>query len=177
MIPLRHTIVRAPVTKKAHNRTFDIGPRCSRCRRGERTIVMPSEQFEDYEIAVVPGLRAWWATVQFDRVACTRCKATGIKSKKLCIGCGGDCHRPRPMDTPMLVEAIWYRERNLGDLAGFIQATGDVLETAGVIANDRLIAGWPMPSDGGMPLRKDAINPRVELVIHRLDSAQPELAL
>jgi hypothetical protein len=83
--------------------------------------------------------------------------------------------RAVPFRVPVLVEAIFYRERDVGDLAGYIQALGDVLEVAGVVSNDRLIAGWPIPRDGRLPLRKDAERPRIELFITPVPEVQPDL--
>ena len=76
---------------------------------------------------------------------------------------------------PVLVEAVFYRETNVGDLVGYMQALADCLEKAKVVENDRQIVGWPMPRDGGLPLRKDAKRPRIELVVHEWKGAQQEL--
>lgn len=66
----------------------------------------------------------------------------------------------KPYDKPVHVKATFYRDANRGDWCGYTQALGDILEMAGVIANDRLIAHWD-----GTRLDKDAANPRVEVQI------------
>jgi Holliday junction resolvase RusA-like endonuclease len=80
--------------------------------------------------------------------------------------------RRPPLTGPLHVRAVFYRDKNLGDLCGYMQALGDVLEMpsakaskrapakAGVIENDRQIVSWD-----GTRLDKDAKNPRVELEI------------
>lgn len=65
-----------------------------------------------------------------------------------------------PICQPVLAVAAFYRDANRGDLLGYQQALADVLEKAGVVKNDALIVGWPLPVDG-LPLRKDAARPRV----------------
>ncbi len=61
---------------------------------------------------------------------------------------------------PVHVRATFYREKNLGDWTGYAQALGDILEAAGIVENDRLIAHWD-----GTRLLKDAANPRVEFEV------------
>lgn len=63
------------------------------------------------------------------------------------------------LTVPVEVKATVYREKNIGDLCGFLQAIGDALEGT-VIENDRQIASWD-----GSRLLKDAANPRVEIEI------------
>jgi hypothetical protein len=171
---VRITIAIAPTTKKTSNRTWDIGRRCPRCTRGERTLVMPSKNYEDFEAAVAPALQAAMAKRSPDRETCPRCN-DGKRGGRRCLSCGGTMQRAVPFRVPVLVEAIFYRERDVGDLAGYIQALGDVLEVAGVVSNDRLIAGWPIPRDGRLPLRKDAERPRIELFITPVPEVQPDL--
>lgn len=177
MEPLRITIGGTPPrTKKTSSRVLYVGTRCRGCRRGLLPIVMPSEAYEEFEDKVAPALQRAWAGRELARVECSRCKGKGRKAGKKCCGCLGAGRRAQPIACAVLVEAVWYRQKNLGDLAGFIQALGDVLEAAGIIDNDRLIAGWPMPRDGGLPLRKDAKRPRIELVITAVQPQQPALA-
>ena len=113
MDPLRLTIVQTPRTKKTHNRTVDLGKRCPRCRRGVRTIVLPSESFEAFEAAVAPPLRHWMAE-------------RGLA----------------PIAHPVNVAAIFYREALRGDAVGFYQALADVLQAAGVVVDDKWIVSW-----------------------------------
>lgn len=65
-----------------------------------------------------------------------------------------------PIATPVNVRATFYRDANRGDLVGYMTALADVLEKAGVVANDKWIMGWD-----GTRLDKDAARPRVELEI------------
>ena len=65
-----------------------------------------------------------------------------------------------PIDTPVSVAAVFFRDRSVGDLVSYMQALADALEKASVITNDRLIVSWD-----GSRLAKDAQRPRVELVI------------
>ena len=69
------------------------------------------------------------------------------------------CH-DQPLDVPVNLTAIVYREKNIGDLIGYLQAIADALETAKVVTNDRLIVGFD-----GCRMTKDAVNPRVELTV------------
>jgi Holliday junction resolvase RusA-like endonuclease len=72
----------------------------------------------------------------------------------------------RPLDSPVAVAAVFFRERNVGDLVNYMQALADALEKAGVITNDRLIVSWD-----GSRLAKDAQRPRVELVVEHFEVA------
>jgi Holliday junction resolvase RusA-like endonuclease len=66
-------------------------------------------------------------------------------------------------DAPVQVRATFYRDKNLGDLVGYMQMIADCLEKAGVVVNDRLIESWD-----GTRLSKDAANPRTELEVTAL---------
>jgi len=78
--------------------------------------------------------------------------------------------RGLPMVEPVSVRALIYRDRNAGDLTGFIQAIGDALQGGGsrkrskrvpcVLDDDSQIISW----DGSRKLI-DRENPRVELTI------------
>jgi len=172
---VRITISSAPRTKKTHNRTVDLGARCPRCERGTRTIVLPSESYVDFEQVVAPSLQRMVRNRTDKLEPCKVCKGTLRKSGKKCPGCLATGLRAVLIDRPVLVEAIFYRDADRGDLAGYIQALGDVLQIGGVIRDDELIAGWPLPSDGKLPLRKDADRPRIEIVITPLPEVQPDL--
>lgn len=165
--PLRFTLFISPTTKKTSNEVVYKGTRCPSCRRGVLPIVLPAANYRAFEKACAPGMQRKYSSL-FPRreiADCGVCKGTGIKQKKACIGCGGRGKRTLPMEGAVLVEAIFYREANRGDLSGYLEAVGDLLQTAGVIGNDRQIQGWPLPADGRLPLRKDPQNPRVEIVI------------
>jgi hypothetical protein len=161
---MHFTIDGPPRTKKTSNRVVHKGRRCGRCKRGDGPpIVLPSEAFVEWEIEAAPQLRRQWAAVETRKVACSRCKGTGEKTsdpRDACIGCGGTGARPAPVASIVVVTATFYREADVGDLAGYVQALGDALQTAGVLKNDELIKSWP-----GFPLDKDAARPRVELDI------------
>lgn len=65
-----------------------------------------------------------------------------------------------PINYPVHIMALIYREANQGDWVGYTQGIGDFLQKLGVITNDVLICHWD-----GTRLRKDADSPRVELWI------------
>ncbi len=98
---------------------------------GKYPKVLPSAAFKSYERSAVPQL---WAQ-----------------------------HRGLGMPTytgPVHVRATFYREKNLGDWTGYVQALADILEAAQVVKNDRQITHWD-----GTRLDKDASYPRVELEV------------
>lgn len=164
-----------PRTKKTSNRTVDGGRRCGRCGRGQRTFVLPSEAFENFEKLAAPQLhRAWarsWPKGTRPVEECSRCEGHTSLGGRVCLGCDGEGKRVLPWRGAVNVAAVFYRDRNVGDLAGFITSIGDVLETAGVIANDRQIAGWD-----GTRRDKDALRPRVEITITFLDEEPTDTA-
>lgn len=59
---------------------------------------------------------------------------------------------------PVNLCARIYRDADRGDAVGYYQAIADVLEDAGIVANDRLIASWD-----GTRLYVDRRRPRVEI--------------
>lgn len=65
-----------------------------------------------------------------------------------------------PIKDLISIEALIYRQQLSGDVAGFHQAIGDMLQKAGIIADDKQIEDW----DGTRRL-KDAARPRVEIYI------------
>lgn len=66
-------------------------------------------------------------------------------------------------DAPVQVSATFYRDKNLGDLVGYMQMIADCLEKAGVVVNDQLVQSWD-----GTRMSKDAANPRTELEVTAL---------
>jgi len=44
--------------------------------------------------------------------------------------------RAPPIESPVAVAAVFFRERNVGDLVNFLQALADALEKAHIITND-----------------------------------------
>jgi Holliday junction resolvase RusA-like endonuclease len=77
-----------------------------------------------------------------------------------------------PIDYPVGIQALFFRCANVGDLTNYEQGLGDLLQNAGILADDKLIESW----DGSRKL-KDAANPRVEIHISRFGAAQESLAL
>ena len=77
------------------------------------------------------------------------------------------------LEAPIAVRALVYRDRNVGDFDGFMQALGDGMQEAGIILNDRQIQ-----HRDGSRLRVDHVNPRIEVDITILGqrlSEQPDL--
>lgn len=75
--------------------------------------------------------------------------------------------RNRTFATDVRVTALIYRESYAGDLVGYLQAIGDLLERSGILENDRLITSWD-----GSRLLKDSAVPRVEIEITEISGAQ-----
>ena len=65
---------------------------------------------------------------------------------------------------PVNLCAFFYRDALRGDLIGYIQGLADVLQEAGILADDKWIEGLD-----GSRLLKDAEHPRVEFEIERLE--------
>jgi glycine/D-amino acid oxidase-like deaminating enzyme len=70
-----------------------------------------------------------------------------------------------PISTPVIVDALFFRDANRGDAAGYYQALSDWLERAGILANDKLIAAWD-----GSRLLVDREFPRIEVRIVILET-------
>ena len=105
-----------------------------RIKRGRRIFTVPSAAHEAWEAIAVPQLakqfRAW--------------------ARGLPMGA--------PVDFALNMRALVYRDRDVGDLLNYLAAVSDVLERAGVVANDRLIV-----SVDGSRLLLDRARPRVEI--------------
>lgn len=68
---------------------------------------------------------------------------------------------PQPWgDAPCNLSAVFYRDANRGDLAGYVQGLQDLFTKRGVWLDDKVVRG-----NDGQRLRVDAKNPRVEVVI------------
>jgi hypothetical protein len=126
-----------PRTKKTSNRTFEIGRRCRACYRGLRTVVMPSEAWEVWCKTLAPLIRS----------------ALPL--------------RWQPIAYPVNCAALFYRDALRGDSHGFYQGLADVLQHAGLVADDKWIVSWD-----GSRLLKDTSRPRVELVITATEGDQ-----
>lgn len=66
--------------------------------------------------------------------------------------------RQLPLEVPVNMAAVVYREKATGDLLNFLAAISDALEAAGVVKDDKLIVALD-----GCRLAKDARRPRVEI--------------
>lgn len=66
----------------------------------------------------------------------------------------------RLKDQPYNCCAIFYRDADRGDTAGFITGLADLLEELGVVSNDKWLVTW----DGTRP-RVDKANPRTEITL------------
>jgi hypothetical protein len=161
-------------TKKTSSRIVHLGKPCARCHRGETARVLPAERFVAWERGAVPILKDAWDKVvaHLPRVACKRCNGSGEKSgdaRRVCIGCYGSGARPPGVAGLVYVSALFFREADIGDSAGYYQAAGDALETAGVLTNDKVIKHWD-----GSRLLVDRKSPRVEIDVFGLDG-NPDL--
>jgi hypothetical protein len=58
------------------------------------------------------------------------------------------------------LRAVFYRERRVGDLLGYLDGLADLLEQRRIVVNDRQFVGFD-----GSRLDYDKGNPRVELVM------------
>jgi len=70
---------------------------------------------------------------------------------------------------PVRVRALYWLpdRRSRPDLLGLEEATADILEAAGIVANDRMIVSW----DGSRIAGYDKERPRVEIEITEAEEA------
>lgn len=150
-----------PRTKKTSNRIVGIGRPCRMCGKKEHQKVMPSDAHEE-----------WFATMMT--------YAPAVRSQIVAQGLD------IPIEYPVAVRALVYRDANQGDFTGYANAIGDLLqaprfkdgkttrEGLGIIDDDRQIQHWD-----GTRLLKDASNPRIEIELTILEewATQQELAL
>ena len=146
-----------PRTKKNSGRVITIpnkgARRCYACGHMPGfPKVLPSEAYERWE------------------AACLR-ECFGIKAKL------AQRSVVLPITAPISIEAHIYLtpaatgqlRKDCGDVAGFHQAIGDMLQEAGIIADDRQIEDWD-----GTRRHADTINqPRVEIYITVVGAAPP----
>lgn len=130
---IRLTIYGAPRTKKTSNVTAIAGN-----KPGGRAIVLPSKLW-----------RQW----------CKDARVVGYKEGSGYPFLWPETGRQLP-ERPYNCAAIFYRERNAGDAVGYYQGLADLLETRGVLFNDKWVTQWD-----GSRLLKDDRTPRVELVL------------
>ena len=67
---------------------------------------------------------------------------------------------PATIERRVNVAATFYRDALRGDATGYYQALADLLQAAGIVANDVLCVSWD-----GSRLAKDAQRPRIEVVL------------
>lgn len=65
-----------------------------------------------------------------------------------------------PVDYPCAVAATFYRDRATGDLVNYMGALADLLQAAGVVADDKWIFSWDQSR-----LAKDDAHPRIDMTI------------
>ena len=68
-----------------------------------------------------------------------------------------------PLDFDMSCAAEIYRDADRGDACNYYQAIADMLQKAGIIANDVLIRHWD-----GSRLLKDAARPRIVVTLEEI---------
>lgn len=71
------------------------------------------------------------------------------------------------LSAPVNCRALFYRDADRGDASGYYNGLGDVLEELGVVLNDKYLVSWD-----GSRMRKDAENPRTEIVLCVLSSTE-----
>jgi len=101
-----------------------------------RNLILPSKSYRKYKDFCIgtkknPGWLMQWGNIQFSG--------------------------------PVRIDALYYLPNlaHFPDLCGLFQATGDILEAAGIIENDRNIVSWGVSRIAGI----DKENPRVEITI------------
>jgi Holliday junction resolvase RusA-like endonuclease len=147
-------ILGPPRTKKNHGKIISIpkkgSRRCLACgHQPGFPKIMPSDAYQEWEASALN-------------------QAIGIKLKLARRGV------QLPIAGLVSIEALIYRHADVGDVAGYHQAIGDMLQAAGFLANDAQIEDW----DGTRRL-KDAARPRVEIYIMVIEprAVQEPLAL
>jgi Holliday junction resolvase RusA-like endonuclease len=142
-----------PATKKTSNRVISIpkkGARaCFACgHRPGFPKVLPSEQYE-----------AWLEEALHQMIL--------IRAKLARRGVN------LPIAGAVSIEALIYRPTNTtGDVNGYQQAIGDMLQAARVLVNDRQIEDWD-----GSRRRVDPAKPRVEIYILVLEPRAVQVGL
>lgn len=96
--------------------------------------ILPSKAFCEWEDAVAPRVAAAFR------------------------GAGGE-----PIEVPVNCRAMIYRDADRGDAVGYYQGIADLLQTAGVLADDKWIVSWD-----GTRLDIDRKNPRVEVLLEEV---------
>lgn len=142
----RYTILGTPRTKKNSQRITSHGG------------ILPSAAFEAYEKGAVfiPAIPTSVIAARYaHEVELRRAKAERRKPR----ACATDRPSVVPIG-PLNMCAVVYRATDVGDLFGYLQGIADMLQNAGVIADDK----WIKMSDGSR-LEKDPKTPRVEVLL------------
>lgn len=153
MRPISIVALGIPRTKKNSPRVFGNVP-------------LPSAEFVAWEKSVVPQMQeSYSGACGFERTCCRKCNGSGRVGRnpsktRRCPRCHGQGEQWAPLTCNLNLAAVFYRDRNVGDLVNYLEAVCDALETAGVVLNDKQIAGLD-----GCRLDKDAARPRVEMVL------------
>lgn len=116
-----------------------------------RPMILPSKDYQRYEKEALLqlGLRRM------------KDRASGKKKTILLPG----CEPPPRIDGPVSVKVLyWLPTNRRPDLLNLLQATADILEAAGIIANDRDIVSF----DGSRIMGKSH-QPRAEIEIERVE--------
>lgn len=144
------------------------GQACPCCKRKLLTIPQPSAKWKEW-VRVAKITMNGYSLLRVPMV---------VNGEKVLVthalkGDGSAAVKLKPIDVPMAMEAVFWREANRGDLFGFLQGVGDLLQAWGIISNDVLIRSTP----GLEPLRKDAARPRVELLLTPIEVEPEQLAV
>lgn len=73
-----------------------------------------------------------------------------------------------PIEAELHCCAVFYRERAIGDLTGYMQGLADLLEQRQIVKNDRQLVCWD-----GSRMDKDKERPRVELTLTEVGDVPP----
>lgn len=153
-VPLALTVSLAPRTKKnsgqgAIQKSSGIGQPCPHCRQKLRVRVFPS--------------KAWrtWSKLASITTSDGEFHLIGDKPY-IRLGSAPACLWV-PIDYPVNMAAVFYRDADRGDLVGYVQGICDLLEERGILVNDQLVQGLD-----GSRLAIDRDNPRTELVLEAL---------
>ena len=80
--------------------------------------------------------------------------------------------RVYPIESLVSIEALFYRQADVGDASGYYQGLADLLEKRKILKNDKQIKHWD-----GTRMLKDKDSPRVEVTIHELVRVDKQLNL
>lgn len=167
---MRLTILGAPRTKKTSNqgaiaRSRKGGQACPGCGTRLRVRVFPSKAWREWVKE---------AAIQIDG-------GQLVQSGNLLLLVNRSARAPlrtvtgeswTPIAEPLNCAAVFYRDRDIGDLIGYMQGLADLLEERGVLTDDQWIQRWD-----GSRLEVTAGRPRVEveltpLAVGRVEESQ-----